>query len=83
MYNSNYWKLGLVLGAGIVVGAVGAVLLSGGKVELKKTAANLLSHGIDLKDKAATLVDTAKENLEDISAEAKHNSETRKARTSS
>ena len=77
--NQNYWKLGLALGAGVVLGAVGATLLSRGSIDLKKTAATLLSHGMDLKDKAAEFVATAKENVEDIAAEAKHEQKTRKS----
>jgi hypothetical protein len=77
--NKNFWKYGLALGAGVALGAVGAVLLSRGSIDLKKTCATLLSHGMDLKDKAATLVDTAKENIEDLAAEARHEQEVRKA----
>ena len=67
----NYWKYGLALGAGVALGAVGAVLLSRGRIDLKKTAATILSHGMDLKEQAATFMETAKENFEDIAAEAK------------
>lgn len=68
----NFWKYGLALGAGVAIGAVGAVLLSRGKIDLKKTAATILSHGMDLKDQAASVMENAKENFEDIAAEAKH-----------
>jgi hypothetical protein len=78
MFESNYWKYGLALGAGVVIGAVGAVLLSRGKIDLKKTYASLLSHGLDLKDKASSLVETAKENMEDLTAEAKREQELRR-----
>lgn len=77
--NSNVWKYGLAVGAGVAVGALGAILLSRGKIDLKKTAATLLSHGMDLKDKAATLAETAKENFEDLAAEAEHERKQRKA----
>ena len=76
---SNFWKYGLAVGAGVAVGALGVVLLSRGTVDLKKAAATLLSHGMDLKDKAATLVETAKENIDDLAAEARHEQEARKA----
>lgn len=68
----NFWKYGLALGVGVAVGAAGAVLLSRGKIDLKKTAATILSHGMDLKEQAASMMETAKENLDDIAAEAKH-----------
>lgn len=70
--NSNFWKYGLALGAGVAIGATGAVLLSRGKIDLKKTAASILSHGMDLKEQAATMMETAKENFEDIAAEARN-----------
>ena len=68
---TNFWKYGLALGAGVAIGAVGAVLLSRGKIDLKKTAATILSHGMDLKEQAASMMENAKENFEDIAAEAK------------
>lgn len=76
---SDFWKYGLAIGAGVIVGAAGAVLLSRGNIDLKKTCATLLSHGMDLKEKAATLVETAKENMDDLAAEARHEQEQRKA----
>lgn len=78
MQNGTYWKCGLALGAGVAIGALGAILLSRGSIDLKKTMTTVLSHGMDLKDKAATLVETAKENMEDLAAEARHASEARK-----
>ena len=79
MLRQDWWKFGLALGAGVVLGAAGAVLFSRGNIDLKKTCATLLSHGMDLKDKAAELVETAKENIDDMAAEAKHAQEARKA----
>ena len=75
--NENFWKYGLALGVGVAVGAAGAVLFSRGSIDLKKTCATLLSHGMDLKDKASSFMETAKENMEDITAEAKHEQEQR------
>ncbi len=70
--NGNYWKYGLAIGAGVAIGALGAVLLSRGSIDLKKAAATLLSHGMDVKEKAAEFMETAKENMDDIAAEADH-----------
>ena len=75
---NNYWKYGLALGAGVALGAVGAALLSNGKIDLKKTAATILSHGMDLKEQAEAFMETAKENMEDIAAEAKQEQEARR-----
>jgi hypothetical protein len=80
----NFWKYGLALGAGVAIGAVGAVLLSRGNIDLKKACSGLLSRGLDIKDRAVELAETARENLDDISAEARHAREQRKkAETSS
>lgn len=79
MDTGNFWKYGLAVGAGVLLGAAGAVLLSRGSIDLKKTAATLLSHGMDLKEKAAGFAETAKENMEDLAAEARHEQEKRKA----
>ncbi len=78
--NGNYWKYGLAVGAGVAIGALGAVLLSRGSIDLRKTAATILSHGMDLKEKAAEYMETAKENMEDIAAEARHEREQRHTR---
>lgn len=79
MGSNNFWKYGLAVGAGVAIGALGAVLLSRGSIDLKKTAATLLSHGMDIKEKAAAFVETAKENIDDLAAEARHEQEMRKA----
>ena len=76
--NGNMWKCGLCLGAGVAIGALGAMLLSRGNVDLKKTAATILSHGMDFKEQAASFMETAKENIEDVAAEARHEQHLRK-----
>ncbi|MDR2574702.1 MAG: hypothetical protein LBC94_10275 [Desulfovibrio sp.] len=76
---NEFWKYGLAAGLGLAVGAIGATLLSRGGIDLKKVAATLMSHGMDLKDKATIIVDTAKENVDDIAAEARHEQAQRKA----
>jgi hypothetical protein len=78
-----FWKYGLAAGVGVVVGAIGITLLSRGGVDLKKAVATILSYGMDVKDKAAVAVDTAKENIDDIAAEARYEQEQRKAATRS
>ncbi len=75
----NPWaKGGLWLGAGILIGAAGAVLISRNGADLRKGCAKVFSHVTDLKDKAEEVIATAKENLEDIAAEARHESDLRK-----
>lgn len=73
-----YWKYGLAVGAGVAVGALGVVLLSKHSAEVKKTLGTILSHGMDIKEKAETVMENAKENMEDIAAEARHARQQRK-----
>lgn len=64
---------------GIAAGIVGTTLVGRGKGgDLRKVCTLLLSHGMDMREKAVTLVETAKENIEDLAAEARHESEQRK-----
>ncbi|MDR3088669.1 MAG: hypothetical protein LBU39_02495 [Desulfobulbaceae bacterium] len=81
MWQQGWWKYGLWLGAGIVVGAAATMLVSKNSAGIRKGAARVLSHGINLKDKACEVMATAKENLDDIAAEARHENELRKGET--
>jgi hypothetical protein len=78
MFTGNIWKYGVAVGAGVVVGLFVAVLFSRGPVNLKKPCVSLLSRGMDLKDRAAAAVETARENIDDIAAEAKREQARRK-----
>ncbi len=75
---NGWWKCGLGIGIGIVVGAVGATLLSRNPGAVKKGLSSVLSHAMEVKDKAATALETARENMEDLAAEARHDLEARK-----
>jgi gas vesicle protein len=79
---NSWWKYVLSLGIGVAVGAAGAMLLSRNPGAVKKTCATLLSHAMEVKEKAATVMETAKENMEDLAAEARHDYEERKKATS-
>jgi hypothetical protein len=68
---TNWWKYGLFLGLGFVLGAVGAVLVSRNPGAAKKACAGVLSRAMEVKDKATSMVETAKENIEDLAAEAR------------
>ena len=78
MAASDWWKYGLGMGVGIAVGAVGAVLISRNPGAAKKACATLLSHAMEVKEKAATVMETAKENIDDLTAEARQELEERK-----
>lgn len=70
-------KNGLFLVAGVAIGALGAVALGKGKFSVRPAMTDLLAHGMDLKDKTAGLLERAKENIDDLLAEAKHARESR------
>ena len=72
------WKAVLLFLGGVAVGAVGTVAISKNKEHLKPLAADLLSRGIDAKDAVLGKVESVKENVEDLLAEAQHVSEQRK-----
>lgn len=78
--NQNY-KYGLFFLGGLAVGALGAMALSRGKLSVKPLATDLISSGIDLRDKALAAVEGVKEDLADVVAEAQVKSqEKREAR---
>ena len=71
-------KYALFLLGGIAVGALGAVAVSKGKLNLKPLATDLISRGLDVKDAVLSKVETAKDNMDDLVAEARFASEQRK-----
>ncbi|MHC1788766.1 hypothetical protein [Solidesulfovibrio sp.] len=77
---NDYLKNGLFLAAGVAIGALGAVALGKGKLSIRPAMADLLSHGMDLKEKTASVLERAKENIEDLMAEAKHTKEAREGK---
>ncbi len=73
---NGFVKFGLVFLGGLVLGAVAKQAASCNG--LRPAAADLLSKGLDLKDSLMAKVETLKENVEDIVAEAQNASEKRK-----
>ena len=71
-------KYGLFFLGGVVVGALGAVAISRGKLDVKPLASDLLSTGIVLRDKVVAGVEGVKEDLADVMAEAEVKSQERK-----
>ena len=69
-------KYGLFFLGGLALGAIGAVAVS--KLDLKPMAADLLSRGMDVKDAVLAKVETVKENMDDMVAEARHAAEQRR-----
>lgn len=71
-------KYGLFFLGGVVVGALGAVALTRGKLDVKPLATDLLSSGMDLRDKLMAGVEGVKEDLADVVAEAEVKAQERK-----
>lgn len=76
---NNGMKLGLMFLGGVALGALGAVALSKGKLDLKPMAADLLSRGMDVKDAIMGKVEAMKEDMEDMAAAARQAADKRKA----
>ena len=60
----------LAFGIGVVVGAIGATVLASRPSYIKDGASTILSYGIQGKRKIQSAAGVAKENLEDLVAEA-------------
>lgn len=71
-------KLGLFFLGGLAVGALGAIALSRGKLDIKPLASEIVSRGMDVKDAVMGKVESFKEDLQDIAAEARQKQEDRK-----
>ena len=77
--NDNF-KYGLFFLGGVALGAIGAVAVSRGKLDLKPFATELVSRGLDARDALLSKAETVRENMEDLVAEAQAASEARKAK---
>ena len=74
--NREVVKCGLFLLGGIAIGAIGATVVSRGKLKgIKPIASDLLSRGYDVREK----VDAAREDISDVLAEAQAKSEERRS----
>ena len=71
-------KYGLFFLGGLALGAIGSVAVSKGKLDLQPMAADLLSRGKAVKDAVLAKVETVKENMDDMVAEARHAAEQRR-----
>lgn len=72
------FKYALFFLGGVALGAIGAVAVSRGKLDVKPLAADLLSRGMDVKEALARKVAAVKEDMEDLAAEARAAQEQRK-----
>ena len=75
--NTNL-KYGLFFLGGIALGAIGAVAVSRGKLDVKPVATNLISRGLEVKDSVLAKAAAVREDVEDMIAEARAVSEQRR-----
>ena len=73
-------KYGLFFLGGVALGAVGAVAVSRGKLDIKPFATELMSRGLDVKDALLARAEAVREDMEDMVAEAHAVSEQRRAK---
>ena len=71
-------KYGLFFLGGVALGALGTVAVSKGKLDIKPLATDLLSRGMDVKDAMVSKMETVKENMDDMVAEARTAAEQRR-----
>ena len=71
-------KCGLWFLGGFALGVLGAVAVSKGKLDFKPLATDLLSRGMDVQDALLSKVEAIKEDVEDLTAEARLAAEKRK-----
>ena len=76
---NNGLKYGLFFLGGLVLGVVGTVAVTRGKLDLKPLATDLVSRGMDMKDAIMSKVEAVKEDMEDLAAEARQAADKRKA----
>ena len=65
------WRLAM-FGLGALVGAVGVALATKKQGGFKDGATTILSHGLALKRRAQAAVETTREGIDDLVAEADH-----------
>lgn len=75
----DYHRSGVYVLGGVILGVIGSVLIGQQKGRLRPAATALLSKGLDIKDQAAAAFDVAKEQTEDLFAEAEDLRQQRKS----
>ena len=76
---NNGLKYGLFFLGGLGLGVVGTVAVTRGKLDLKPLATALVRRGADMKDAIMSKVESVKEDMEDLAAEARQAADKRKA----
>ena len=76
---NNGLKYGLSFLGGLALGVVGTVAVTRGKLDLNPLATDLVSRGMDMKDAIMSKVESVKEDMEDLAAEARQAADKRKA----
>jgi site-specific DNA-adenine methylase len=71
-------KYALIFAGGVAVGVWGAKAVSDGKIDFRPLATTLVSRGMDVKEALLNKMETLKEDVEDLAAEARLAAEKRK-----
>jgi len=72
------YRYGLVFLGGLALGVIGTAAIGKCNIEIKPLATKLISKTMDAKDAVISKLETIKENVEDVVAEARDSSEKRK-----
>lgn len=65
-------KGAFLFGAGLVLGYLGAKAIDDPSGKVRGATVDAIAHGMNFKDKVMTSIERARENVEDMTAEAKH-----------
>ncbi len=71
-------KYVLIFAGGMAAGILGSMAVSRGCINLKPVAAGLISRGMDVKDAISGAIEKAKEDAQDLVAEARADQAARK-----
>ncbi|WP_035244808.1 hypothetical protein [Desulfonatronovibrio hydrogenovorans] len=72
---SEFGRGAIWFGAGLVLGYLGSKLMEDPQGKVRRAAVEAVSQGMTFKDRVMTSVERARENVEDMVAEARHSRE--------
>jgi hypothetical protein len=76
---NSFLKYGLIFAGGVTAGVIASMAVNRGCINLKPVASGIISRGLDVKDAIANAVEKAKEDAQDLMAEARAEQADRKA----
>ncbi len=76
---NSFLKYGLIFAGGVACGVVASMAVNRGCINLKPVASGLISRGLDVKEAISSAVEKAKEDCQDLVAEARAEQAERKS----